>query len=133
MEGLPEEEPRPEHTTRDRHRGERGHRSGGRGRSRKNGNGHDNHANGAALTVSPVVTAAQMPVEAKPVPHPQAVKTHEPRQQRTSRNESHAEKPNGKPNGQAPRPPKANGHDASQLPAFILRPVRLPPKTVKTP
>jgi len=138
MEGLPEEEPRPEHT-RDRHRSERGQRnSAGRGRGRKNGNGYDSpaavmHANGTALAPSPVLASPQMPVEAKPAPRPQAVKAHEPRQQRPTRNGSGPEKPNGKPNGQESRPVKANGHDASQLPAFILRPVRLPPKTAKTP
>ena len=105
MEGLPEETHRPERDA--RHRGDRRNRSGRehhrdhRARTRNENRPHP----------EPVLAVAEERpvVAAKPVA---------------------AEPPKPRPQAKQPET-RSPGHDASQLPAFLLRPVRLPP--VRTP
>ena len=113
MEGLPEETPRPERTREARGRGPGRQRAESHGRLR---HGRTEHAP-RHETVSGAT--AEERVVVPPAPKPEA----------TSRAT------------QKPQPPKSPGvrvpdarpagHDASQLPAFLLRPIRLPPKPAK--
>jgi superfamily II DNA/RNA helicase len=122
MEGLPPEEPRPEHA-RDRQRDERGRRGRTRGSTRENGRDVLSKKNGVQPPAIPSEPAPQ-PVE-KPVRQQEAAKNRGPRQPRTPRSD--------RPTAPGSRPAETPSHQISQLPAFILRPVRLPAKPVKTP
>jgi superfamily II DNA/RNA helicase len=122
MEGLPEEEPRPERARDSRTRG--GHGQRGQGRER-HGRGRSEHKSrqdavpaASALPFIPAAPAAELHVAA-----PRSVAP-----EKLSRSPAPAHKP------QSPKPaaePRAAGYDASQLPAFLLRPIRLPPKPAK--
>ncbi len=112
MEGLPEETEQPKRSSHDRNdRGGRG-RGGERGR---NGKTHERprKEHGQHASMSP--HRASEPVPAPPV-HARAP-------------ERSAPKP-AQPVA-APAPSAAPARDASQLPAFLMRPVRLPEKPVK--
>jgi superfamily II DNA/RNA helicase len=124
MEGLPEEAPRPERARDSRARG-----NGQRGQGReRHGHGRNEHkprhdvvsavSAVSAVPVIPVAPVAELPVAAARSVAPEKL----------SRSPALAHKP------QLPKPaaePRAAGYDASQLPAFLLRPIRLPPKPVK--
>ena len=110
MEGLPEETPKPE----------RSRESRGRGRERTRGRGRERVPHGHEASYEPASVALPAPPQAH-------------------RAEPHIPQREAQPR---PRPPKAEpyprqvearvgGHDPSQLPAFLLRPVKLPPKTVR--
>jgi superfamily II DNA/RNA helicase len=105
MEGLPEEQARPERTRDPRAR-----------HGRQRGEGRERHGRGRtehAARHEPVAVAAE---ERAPAPKPAAL---EPIRQNLIQERK-----------KSPEPRPA-GHDASQLPAFLLRPVRLPSKPEK--
>jgi superfamily II DNA/RNA helicase len=111
MEGLPEEQPRPK-AARD---------SRGRGRDRSRGDRRERHGHEHSHTRNDHQAAASEPAPMRqaslpvPEPRPAAYVPAAPKK---------AERP-GKPE------PKPVGYDASQLPAFLLRPIKLPPKPAK--
>jgi superfamily II DNA/RNA helicase len=110
MEGLPAEMPRPERareSQRGRQRGEN------RGRQRRGRTDHGTRPEPVAS--GPVEERVPVQHAVKPEPAPRAVQR--PQQPKT-------------PETRSPDPRPA-GHDASQLPAFLLRPIRLPPKQAK--
>ncbi len=122
MEGLPEEEPRREQRSERRHSENGRHRGGRPGRGREKG--HDKGANRGHA--GPVETASSSPTpERKSLPRQQEAADQEREPHRATRND--------RPAAQEPRIPQGNAHALSQLPAFLLRPVRLPQKPVKTP
>jgi superfamily II DNA/RNA helicase len=111
MEGLPEELPRPK-APRD---------SRGRSRDRSRGDRRERHGHEHSHTRSDHQAGAEPAAPRQPaVPNehrPAAVAAHPPAPKKPER----------------PRQPepKPAGHDASQLPAFLLRPIKLPPKPAK--
>jgi len=116
MEGLPEETPRPKAARDSRGRGRDRGRSGDR--RERHGHEHSHTRNDHQAAAEPVaIRQAPVPVpEHRPAPHvpeprpvPQAAATPK------------------KPDGPKQPAPKPAGHDASQLPAFLLRPIKLPP------
>ena len=112
MEGLPEESPRPERTRDTRARGQGRHRGEGRGRQ---GHGRNEQRPAQEAATTPIsVAVAQAPVAAR-----------EPRPEPSRRG------PVKKTETPKPAEARPAGHDASQLPAFLLRPVKLPPKPTK--
>jgi superfamily II DNA/RNA helicase len=114
MEGLPEETPRPERT-----RESRGTRGPGRQRGESQGrqrHGRTGHApRHESVSPAPAEERVVVPPAARPEPAPRAVQRPQPPKS---------------PEARVPEPRPA-GHDASQLPAFLLRPIRLPPKPTK--
>ena len=112
MEGLPEETPRPK-TARD---------SRGRGRDRSRGDRRERHGHEHSHTRSDHQAApepapirqAPIPAEHRPAPQQPRIVASAPKPERPKQPE-----------------PKPAGHDASQLPAFLLRPIKLPPKPAK--
>jgi superfamily II DNA/RNA helicase len=106
MEGLPEEMPRPKSVRDPR----------GRGRDRSRGDRRERHGHEHSHTRNDHKAA---PEPAPIRPSPVAVPEHRPAP-------AIAVAPK-KP--EAPKQPAAKpaGHDASQLPAFLLRPIKLPP------
>src|SRR5205085_9184095 len=114
MEGLPEETARPERT-----RESRGTRGAGRQRGEGRGrHGHGRTDRGArheAVAAAPAEERASVTHAAKPEPAPRAAQKPQPPQT---------------PEARSPEA-RTSGHDPSQLPAFLLRPIRLPPKPAK--
>ncbi len=127
VEGLPEEEPQREGRRSERGRGAaRGGRDRGRHREshvRKEDHprAHRTNAEHPVTAEAPVAVAAK----ASQAREERAHKAREPREARHSQ-------PERKP-ASNPAPKAAESSDASQLPAFLLRPVRFPAKTAKTP
>jgi hypothetical protein len=78
-------------------------------------------------------TQQQAQPQHRPAQQQRAPKTHTDEHRPPGEYRQHAQKQHGKP---APKPqqnnnaqaPKAAGHDASKLPAFLMRPVKLPEK-----
>jgi len=119
MEGLPEESPRPERTRDSR----------GRGRERQHGPGRERHGKGRGehkarheperhdIVAAPAEARAAVPRDFAPASGP-APAPHSPAKTR-----------------ERPRPPEtaagSASYDSSQLPAFLLRPVPLPPRVSK--
>jgi superfamily II DNA/RNA helicase len=120
MEGLPEEEPRRDSgkaAERGRGRGhERSRRRGGDSRPRTEHTEHRSRPEQNAVAV-----AAALPV--MPVREERPAKARDPHQQRTV----------AKPRPAAATAAVPKPVDISELPAFLLRPVRLPPRRAKTP
>jgi superfamily II DNA/RNA helicase len=113
MEGLPEEAPRPDRAREPR----------GRGRERKRGHGREPQPHGHRASYEPhVATTSTAPAPALERP----VTAHVPTREPSPRHHVNKSEPRPK-QGEA----RASGHDASQLPAFLLRPVKLPPKPVR--
>src|SRR5258706_733475 len=113
MEGLPEETPRPERTRDSHGRGAGRQRGESRGRQRHGRSDHaPRHESVASAPAEERVAVQHAP---KPEPAPRAAQ----RPQLPQTSETRA--PEARP----------AGHDASQLPAFLLRPIRLPPKPTK--
>ena len=122
MEGLPEEMPRPKTARDSRGRGRDRDRSRSGDRRERHGHEHSHTRNDHQAATEPAaIRPAPVPVpEHRPVPH---VPEHRP----------------APPIAVAPKKPespkqpaaKPAGHDASQLPAFLLRPIKLPPKPAK--
>jgi len=115
MEGLPEETPRPERT-----------RDGkGRGRERQRGQGRERHGHGRseprhnAHEPAPVLAVPAV-AEERPIPVQAPPREHAPRHQ-----------PKPAERAQTSESRTKGGYDGSQLPAFLLRPVKLPPKPVR--
>jgi len=109
MEGLPEEIAQPK-TARD---------SRGRGRERSRANPRERHRpdpERPMVAIEPVIArpVAQAPVEQRPAPVAARMPAQAKRPERPKQAES-----------------KPAGYDASQLPAFLLRPIKLPPKPTK--
>jgi superfamily II DNA/RNA helicase len=116
MEGLPEETPKPERARDGRSRG----RERTRGRTRERvPHGHEASYEPASAA-APVAVAEQRP---QPVPRnsPQEAAKHHNRLPSLPKAEAH----------QRQVEPRSGGHDPSQLPAFLLRPVKLPPRPVR--
>jgi hypothetical protein len=113
MEGLPEETPRPERTREARGRGPGRQRAESHGRLR---HGRTEHAP-RHETVSGATAEERVVVPPAPKPEAASRVTQKP----------------PPPKSPGVRVPDARpaGHDASQLPAFLLRPIRLPPKPAK--
>jgi len=110
MEGLPAETPQPARAREP----QRGHQRGeSRGRHRHARTDHGTRHE--AITAAPAAEIVPVPHAPKPEPAPRAAQR--PQQPKT-------------PEARSPEPRPA-GHDASQLPAFLLRPIRLPPKPAK--
>jgi superfamily II DNA/RNA helicase len=110
MEGLPEETPRPE----------RAHDRRDRGRNRGEGRKHRGHGREDASASRSEPQA--VPQERKQTAAP--ANAAPPREHR-------APQPASQPRSQETRP--GASHDASQLPAFLLRPVVLPPRPERKP
>jgi superfamily II DNA/RNA helicase len=113
MEGLPEEAPKPERARDPR---------GGRGRERPRGRERERVPHGHRASYEPASVTAPAPA-ATEIPPAQA---EVPAREALPRN--HPNKSDQRPKQIEPR---SSGHDPSQLPAFLLRPVRLPPKAVR--
>ena len=122
MEGLPEETPQ---QNRGRDRGGRGDRRGrgGRDREHKHSRHEQRERPKHEIPQEPAIAANQQPAP-KPVAAAPVERRQEPRPPQTAARA---------PQAPAPSRPKTQGHDASQLPAFLLRPVTLPDKPVKKP
>ena len=124
VEGLPEETPQP---SRNRDRNGRGERRGRSGRDRHRGS-HESQrpkheeAREPAAFVEPL---APKPVTAPVERRPDHRQDHRQAHRQENRPEQRA--------AQAPKPRTQGGHDPSQLPAFLLRPVTLPEKAPKKP
>ena len=113
MEGLPEETPRPERTREGRGRGPGRQRSENRGRQR---NARTDHApRHQTVAAAPAEERVAVPQGSKPEPQPRAAQRPQPPKTAEARSAD----------------ARPAGHDASQLPAFLLRPIRLPPKPAK--
>ena len=112
MEGLPEELPRPK-TAKD---------ARGRGRDRGRSDRRERHGQEHSHTREERQAAPEpAPIRQAPTPaetRPQPVAARAPAQVK-------------KPEPRKPHEPKPAGYDASQLPAFLLRPIKLPPKPTK--
>jgi superfamily II DNA/RNA helicase len=137
MEGLPAETEQPRRD-RDRDRGgrERGGRGGRGGRNERGARGpdrsHDRHprAETAAPEAAPRAEAPAPVVQPAPKPAPaprQAEAAQQARPQQQSRQPQQQQ-----PRQQQPQNQKAP-IDHSQLPAFLLRPINLPPRPEKKP
>jgi hypothetical protein len=114
MEGLPEEAPRPE----------RARDARGRGRERnKRGHTREPQPHGHRAAYEPHVPAVPAPAS---VEHTATAHAHAPTREPAPRH--HVNKSEPRPKQAEAR---ASGHDASQLPAFLLRPVKLPPKPAR--
>jgi superfamily II DNA/RNA helicase len=110
MEGLPAETPRPART-REPQRG----RQRGESRGRQRHGRTDHGPRHETVTSAPAEQNVPIPPAPKPEPAPRA-----------------AQRPQQPKAAEARSPePRPAGHDASQLPAFLLRPIRLPPKPAK--
>jgi len=116
----------------DERRGGRDQKRGGRERGR----GHDRrppHGEQRSHHAKPVQQhAAQTPVardsapqEQTPRPQQQPAQHHQPQQHKPHAPQQQQPKQQHKPQHQ-PRPPKPEGSDAHQLPAFLLRPINVP-------
>jgi superfamily II DNA/RNA helicase len=129
MEGLPAEEPRTEHTrSRPRAGGERGRRVG-RGEARANGHASQPAAEPVTMPVPAMADASALPT--KSAPRPQPAPRRQAREPQAPRNGNG--NGNGNVSGREGHVSESKPRDLSHLPAFILRPVRLPQKAVKTP
>jgi len=119
MEGLPEETPQ---QNRGRDRGGRGDRRGrgGRDREHKHSRHEQRERPKHEIPQEPAIAANQQPAP-KPVAAAPVERRQEPRPPQTAARA---------PQAPAPSRPKTQGHDASQLPAFLLRPVTLRPAKV---
>jgi superfamily II DNA/RNA helicase len=113
MEGLPQETPRPE-----RSREARGRRERPRGRERERVP-HGHHA-----AYEPLVAGASIAPETAGEQRSAVLPA--PARESTSRRPVNKSETRPKP-----AESRSGGHDASQLPAFLLRPVKLPPKPVR--
>jgi superfamily II DNA/RNA helicase len=137
MEGLPEEEPQREHgrhsergrgrdRDRDRSRGRRGE---SRPRSEHAGEPRA-HVEPVAQAASPAPVAAGHPRQEnhreERTAKPREERKHTPRETRPQQPRAETRSP--QPQQSAAR---AQGHGAHELPAFLLRPVKLPAKPVK--
>jgi hypothetical protein len=116
MEGLPEEHEKPQRSN-DRHDGQRNREGRGR-RSHNNRDSHHRAAHKASHHNSSPALA-----EEKALPAPQATAPQPAHRQQAPKPERPAQAPK--------QSSQSNGHDPSQLPAFLLRPVQLPPRPVK--
>jgi superfamily II DNA/RNA helicase len=111
MEGLPEETIRPKAPRDSR---------GGRGRDRSRG-GRERHGHEHSHTRSDHLAAAEpAPIRQASAPIPELLPA-----------AAHVPAAPKKPERPRQPEPKPAGHDASQLPAFLLRPIKLPPKPAK--
>ncbi len=114
VDGLPEEHEKPHSNNRrdgQRHRDGRGRGSNNNRDARHRGPQKTSHHASTPPSIEEKDARTPVPLAPQPAPH---------RQQ--------AQKP------QRPTPTRSsesNGHDPSQLPAFLLRPVQLPPRPVK--
>ena len=115
MQGLPEEAPKPERSRDAR---------GGRGRERSRGKGREREPvpHGHRASYEPATVTLPAATESQPIA------AAAPAQVQAALPRSHSPK-GGSHTSQAE--PRSGGHDPSQLPAFLLRPVRLPPKTAR--
>src|SRR5882762_3026270 len=116
MEGLPEEHEKPQRSN-DRRDGQR-HREG---RGRRSNNNRDSHHRAAQKTSHHNSSPAL--AEEKGLPAPQAAAPQPAHRQQAPKPERPTQAPK--------QSSQSNGHDPSQLPAFLLRPVQLPPRPVK--
>ena len=115
MEGLPEEAPKPERTRDAR---------GGRGRERPRGRERERvpHGHRASYEPASVTAPAAAAAEIRPALAQIPVQAVLPR--------NHSPKAEAHPHPTQAEP-RSGGHDPSQLPAFLLRPVKLPPRAVR--
>ena len=110
MEGLPEEQPRSNGPRETR----------GRGRDRSRGDRRERHGHEHSHTRNDHQPASEpAPKRQAPVAAPE------------SRPAAYAPAAPKKPERPNQAEPKPAGYDASQLPAFLLRPIKLPPKPAK--
>ncbi|HEX3808930.1 MAG TPA: DEAD/DEAH box helicase [Rhizomicrobium sp.] len=103
-------------------------RSGGRDRNR---GGRDRHVRPEARAHKPVEAAAEQPAAIEPVRMEQP-RVEQPRAEQPTQQRQHGPRQDHRRQNQPKQPrqqhqQKAEGADASQLPAFLMRPVKLPP------
>src|SRR5258706_3497972 len=114
MDGLPEEHEKPHSNNRrdgQRHRDGHGRGSNNNRDARHRGPQKTSHHASTPPSIEEKDARTPVPLAPQPAPHrQQAQKTQLPTPTRSS---------------------ESNGHDPSQLPAFLLRPVQLPPRPVK--
>jgi superfamily II DNA/RNA helicase len=132
LEGLAEAvEQRPRDDRHSRDKGRTGERNRGRNARDRRPHPVKDHGQRAAMEPAQAVQPAEQTIVATAaVENPlQSAPQHQPRESRREpRREQRAEQPKLQ---QQSRSPKPEGSDASQLPAFLLRPINLPPPEKK--
>ena len=114
MEGLPEEAPRPERSRDTR----------GQGRERQRGHGREPKPHGHRAAYEPASATMRPAPELVVQEHPVAVPV-------VAREDSSRHRLNQVESRPKQAEARSGGHDINQLPAFLLRPVKLPPRPVR--